>query len=131
MRLFLQINIGDWQDQGYARPMLHLASSLADDVIGTDVDTLSEPHVVDLVKKLVSQSQHTFLLVYARNPDQPLNNVLSLFSHLFDCQDKIHLAVFAGEHATAEKLLRTLDEKFVKNDEDELIRKMVKQFARG
>ncbi|HLT82198.1 MAG TPA: hypothetical protein VKZ86_14320 [Cyclobacteriaceae bacterium] len=131
MRLFLQINICDWQDQGYERPMLHLASSLADDVVGTDVDTLSEPHVVDLVKKLVSQSQHTFLLVYARNPDQPLNHVLSLFSHLFDCQDKIHLAVFAGEHATAEKLLRTLDEKFVKNDEDELIRKMVKQFARG
>jgi hypothetical protein len=131
MRLFLQVNICDWQDQGYERPMLHLASSLADDVIGTDVDTLSEPHIVDVVKKLVSQSQHTFLLVYARKPDQPLNHVLSLFNHLFACQDKIHLAVFAGEHAIAEKLLRTLDEKFVKNDEDELIRKMVKQFARG
>lgn len=131
MRLFLQINIGEWRDWQYASPMLSFASSLADDVIGTDVDNTSEPHVVDLVKQLVSQSQQTFLLVCAEGRDQPLNNVLSLFNHLFDCQEKIHLAVFSGEHATAEKLLRTLDEKFVKNNEDELIRKMVKQFARG
>lgn len=131
MRLFLQVNIGDWHDQGYSRPMLNLASSLADDVIGTDVDNSSEAHVVDIVKNLVSQSQQTFLLVCADGSDQPLNNVLSLFNHLFDCQDKIHLAVFSGEHTTAEKLLRTLDDRFVKNSEDELIRKMVKQFARG
>ncbi len=131
MRLFLQVNIGDWQDEGYSRPMLNLASSLADDVIGTDVDNSSEAHVVDIVKNLVSQSQQTFLLVCADGSDQPLNHVLSLFNHLFDCQDKIHLAVFSGEHTTAEKLLRTLDDRFVKNSEDELIRKMVKQFARG
>jgi len=111
--------------------MLTLASSLADDVIGTDVDTLSDAHVVDLVKKLVNQSQKTFLLVSARQRDLPLNHVLSLLNHLFECQDKIHLAVISGEHPIAEKLLRTLDAKFVKNSEDELIRKMVKQFARG
>lgn len=131
MRLFLQINIGDWQDQEYLSPMLSFASSLADDVIGTDVDNTSEAHVVELVKQLVSQSQQTFLLVCAEGRDQPLNHVLSLFNHLFDYQERIHLAVFAGEHTTAEKLLRTLDERFVKNNEDELIRKMVKQFARG
>ena len=131
MRLFLQINIGEWQDHGYSNPMLTLASSLADDVIGTDVDTLSDAHVVDLVKKLVSQSQKTFLLVSARQRDLPLNHVLSLLNYLFECQDKIHLAVISGEHPIAEKLLRTLDAKFVKNSEDELIRKMVKQFARG
>lgn len=131
MRLFLQINIGDWHEQSYSKPMLSLASSLADDVVGTDVDNTSEAHVVDLVKKLVSQSQQTFLLVCAEGPDQPLNHVLSLFNHLFDCQEKIHLAVFSGEHSRAEKLLRTLDEKFVKNNEEDLIRKMVKQFARG
>ena len=83
---------------------------------GTSQDDAMKKYV-DLVKKLVTQSQHTFLLVYARKPDQPLNHVLSLLSHIFECQEKIHLAVFAGEHATAEKLLRTLDEKFVKNDE--------------
>ncbi|HLT72804.1 MAG TPA: hypothetical protein VKZ75_09140 [Cyclobacteriaceae bacterium] len=131
MRLFLQINIGDWQDQEYLSPMLSFASSLADDVIGTDVDNTSEAHVVELVKQLVSQSQQTFLLVCAEGRDQPLNHVLSLFNHLFDYQERIHLAVFAGEHTAAEKLLRTLDERFVKNNEDELIRKMVKQFARG
>jgi hypothetical protein len=131
MRLFLQINIGEWQEQGYFKPMLSFASSLADDVIGTDVDTASEAHVVDLVKKLISQSQQTFLLVCAQQRDQPLNNVLSLFNHLFDCQEKIHLAVFSGEHTAAEKLLRTLEGKFVKNSEGELIRKMIKQFVLG
>ena len=131
MRLFLQINIGNWQEQGYSRPMLNFASSLADDVVGTDVDNSSEAHVVELVKRLVSQSQQTFILVCAEGSDQPLNHVLSLFNHLFDYQDRIHLAVFSGEHTTAEKLLRTLDERFVKNNEDDLIRKMVKQFARG
>lgn len=129
MRLFLQINIGEWRDQGYLKPMLSFASSLADDVIGTDVDTLSDAHVVDLVKKLITQSQHTFLLVCAEQSDQPLNHVLSLLNHLFECQDKIHLAVFSGEHAMAEKMLRTLEGKFVKNSETDLIRKMIKQFA--
>jgi len=131
MRLFLQINIGDWKEKGYIKPMLSFASSLADDVIGTDVDNQSEQHVVDLVQKLVKQSQRIFLLAYASDSTQPLNGILSLVNELFSNKDKIHLAVLSGEHNTFEKLLATMEEKFVKNDEEELIRKMIKQFARG
>lgn len=131
MRLFLQINIGDWRGQEYVKPMLSFASSLADDVIGTDIDNHSDGHVVDLVKKLIAQSRQIFVLVYSDDPRQPLNGVLSLVNELFNHKSKIHLAVLAGEHSTMEKLLSTMDEKFVKNTEDELIRKMIKQFVRG
>ena len=131
VRLFLQINIGDWKEKGYVKPMLSFASSLADDVIGTDVDNQSEQHVVDLVKRLVKQSQQIFLLAYSSDSGQPLNSILSLVNELFSNKDKIHLAVLSGEHNTLEKLLGTMDEKFIKNDEDELIKKMIKQFARG
>lgn len=131
MRLFLQINIGEWEDRSYDNPWLSLASSLADDVIGTDVDNQSEMHVVELVKKLMAESEAIFLMVNSTASNQPLNHILTLINQLFDCQEKLHLAVLCGEHAAAEKLLRTLEERFVKNNEDDLIRKMIKQFARG
>jgi hypothetical protein len=131
MRLFLQITIGKWQEDGYAKPLLSFASSLADDVIGTDVDNQSEGHVVDLVKKLIAQSQQTFLYVCVTHEEQPLNHVLSLINYMFQHKDKIHLVVFSGKHASAEKLCRALNDKFIKNDQEELIRKMIKQFAKG
>ena len=130
MRLFLQVNIGEWRDQGYVKPLLSFASSLADDVIGTDVDNQSEGHVIELVKKLVSQSQQTFLYVCATH-QQPLNNILSLINYIFQHKDRIHLVVFSGEHIAAEKLFRSLNDRFVKNSEEDIIRKMIKQFARG
>lgn len=131
MRLFLQINVGDWQEDGYTKPMLSFASSLADDLVGADVDNQSEQQVVDVVRTLIEQSQQIFLLAYAAHSDLPLKGVLSLINDLFSNKDKIHLAVLSGEHNTLEKLLRVLDEKFIKNNEDDLIRKMIKQFARG
>jgi hypothetical protein len=130
MRLFLQVNIGEWKEAGYVKPMLSFASSLADDVIGTDVDNQSEGHVIDLVKKLVAQSQQTFLYVCATQ-DQPLNHILSLINYIFQHKEKIHLVVFSGEHITAEKLFRSLNDKFVKNSEEDMIRKMIKLFAKG
>lgn len=131
MRLFLQINIGNWQEDGYAKPLLSFASSLADDVIGTDVDNQSDGHVIDLVKKLIAQSQQTFLYVCVTSKEQPLNHVLSLINYIFQHKDKIHLVVFSGEHSSAEKLCRALNDKFIKNNQEELIRKMIKQFAKG
>jgi hypothetical protein len=130
MRLFLQINIGDWKKDNYVKPLLSFASSLADDVIGTDVDNRSEGHIIDLVKKLIAQSTQAFLYVCVTE-QQPLNHLLSLVNYIFQHKDKIHLVVFTGEHATAEKLFRALNEKFIKNSEDDLIRKMIKQFVRG
>jgi hypothetical protein len=61
MRLFLQINIGEWKKDDYVKPLLSFASSLADDVIGTDVDNRSEGHIIDLVKKLIAQSPQAYL----------------------------------------------------------------------
>jgi hypothetical protein len=130
MRLFLQINIGEWKKDNYVKPLLSFASSLADDVIGTDVDNRSEGHIIDLVKKLIAQSTQAFLYVCVTE-QQPLNHLLSLINYIFQHKDKIHLVVFTGEHATAEKLFRALNEKFIKNSEDDLIRKMIKQFVRG
>ena len=132
MRLFLQINIGDWKEQGYVKPMLSFASSQADDIIGTDLDNESDADVVELIKKLIEQSQGIFLLVYSHhNPQLPLNRILSLINELFNHRQKIHLAVLSGEHTALEKLLNILEDKFIKNSSDELIRKMIKQYALG
>lgn len=111
--------------------MLSFASSLADDVLGTDLDDQSDPYVVNLVKQLLDQCDQAFILVYALTENQPLDNVLSLVNHVLNNDDKVHLAVLSGEHETLERLLMPLEEKFIRNSDDDLIRKMIRHFVRG
>lgn len=129
MRLFVQVNIGQWQEHGYQKPLLAFASSLADDVMGTDLDNQSDPYVVNLVKQLVDQSQQTFLYFHVANANQPLDSILSFINHMFTVEDKIHLVVLSGSHAGLERMLHSFEDRFVKNSDDALIKKMILQFV--
>jgi hypothetical protein len=129
LRLFLQINIGDWKDTGYENPLLSFASSLADDIVGTDLDCQSEAYIADLVTKLIVEADKIFVFVMASNASLPLGGVLSVFNHLVKSKDKVHLALLAGEHAMAERMLTPFQENFKKQNDDVLIRKLIKQFA--
>jgi hypothetical protein len=129
LRLFLQINISDWKETGYSKPLLSFASSLADDIIGTDLDCQSEPIVTELVTKLIGEAEKVFVLVVADNAELQLGSAMKVLNHLLRVKEKIHLALLSGHHETAEKMLKPLQVNFKKQDDEGLIRKLIKQFA--
>jgi hypothetical protein len=129
VRLFLQINITDWKVTPYTKPLLGFASSLADDIVGTDLDCQSEGYVGDLVIKLISEADQIFVLVVSDSTPLPLGGSLSTFNALIKSKEKIHLAVLVGDHPVAEKMLMPFQENFVKQNDEDLIMKLIKQFA--
>jgi len=129
VRLFLQINIVDWKEAGYSKPLLAFASSLADDIVGADLDSQSEGYIAELVLKLVKDADKVFLFVIADNHALPLGGALRVVNQLIKSKDKVHMAVLSGEHGIAEKMLTPFQENFKKQSDDDLIRKLIKQFA--
>jgi hypothetical protein len=129
MRLFLQINICDWKDLSYQTPLTGYASSLSDDIIGTDLDYQSEPYVADLVLKLAVQAEVIFLYVMAPDNTLPLGTSLNVFNQLLRSKEKIQKAILSGEHAMADKMLRPLRDKFIIYNDEEAVKTMIRQFA--
>lgn len=130
MRLFLQINISnDWKDSGYVKPYLSFASSLADDIVGTDLDSQSDAYIAELVQKLINEADKIFVFVHSHNPLLPLGTALGVLNHLLKLKDKVHLALLAGENIMAEKVLGAFQDNFKKQEDEELIKKLIKQFA--
>jgi hypothetical protein len=82
LKLFIHAEIGNWQNRGYDKGWLHFASSLSDDVLGTDLDNQSETMIADLVAKLIDQSEKVFLLVEIHEPGQSLGGIARLLDHL-------------------------------------------------
>ena len=129
MRLFLQINITNWKETGYGTPLLSFASSLADDIVGTDLDCQSEPYIAELVTKLIAEAERVFVLVNASDNTLPLGAALKVLNLLLKCRDKVHLALLSGDHDIAEKMLTPFEENFKKQSDEAMIRKLIKQFA--
>jgi hypothetical protein len=129
LRLFLQININDWKETGYGAPLLSFASSLADDIVGTDLDCQSEPYIAELVTKLIDEAEKVFVLVNASDNSLPLGAALKVLNLLIKSKDKVHLALLSGDHDMAEKMLTPFEENFKKQNDEHVIRKLIKQFA--
>lgn len=129
MRLFLQINIIDWKESGYSKPLLSFASSLADDIVGTDLDCQSEAFIAELVVKLVQEADQIFVLVMADDSSLSLGGTLPVLNQLLKVKEKVHMAVLSGEHERVQKMLSPFQENFKKQSDDALIRKLIKQFA--
>jgi len=130
MRLFLQINITtDWKEAAYSKPFLSFASSLADDIIGSDLDSQSDVYVAELVSRLINEADKIFVLVLSNDPLVPLGSSLTVLNHLLKAKDKVHLALLAGENVMAEKVLNAFRDNFKKQEDEDLIRKLIKQFA--
>jgi hypothetical protein len=128
MKLFLHLELRPWQDSGYEKPLLSFASSLSGDVIGAEIDNQSESSIVDVVIKLCSQMTQIFILIQAQ-PEESIGSTLKLLNHLLRNEQQVHTIVLSGNHEQAEKLLRTLDQRFKKEDDQEKIREWIKDFA--
>jgi hypothetical protein len=128
MKLFLHLELRPWQNSGYEKPLLSFASSLSSDVIGTEIDNQSEGSIVDVVIKLCNQVNQIFILIQAQ-PEESIGSTLKLLNHLLRNEQQIHTIVLSGNHDQVEKLLRTLDQRFKKEDDQEKIKEWIKDFA--
>jgi hypothetical protein len=128
MKLFLQLELRKWQESGYEKPLLSFASSLSSDVIGAEIDNQTESSIVDVVIKLCNQVNQIFVLIQAQ-PDESIGSALKLLNHLLRNDQQIHAIVLSGNHEQAEKLLRTLNERFKKEDDQEKIKELIREFA--
>jgi len=128
MRLFLQVDINDWQKRAYDQPLTRLASSLASDVVAADLDNRSEPPVVNLVLKLVDQSSSIFVLINSE-PDQPIGPSVAMFNRLLTEPDKVFQVVLMGTNAMVEKLIVPLQSKVVRVSDREAAKATLLNFA--
>ena len=129
MKLFIQVEIGHWQESGYDKPWLHFASSLSSDVMGTDLDNQSEAIVADLVLNLIDRSDLVFLLIQAHQPHLPLGAVSKVFHYSLQHQERIGRVVLSGEHEEAEQIAGRFAAKFIKENNEEKIKGLIKEFA--
>ena len=128
MRLFLQLDISDWQQRGYEKPFSKYAPSLASDLMAADVDSQSESTVVDLVIRLVDQAEKVFVLIYAQ-PGTPLGSSSKLLNHFFSTTTKIHSIIMSGKNEMTEKMAKPFGEKFRWEDDSEKIKRLIEEFA--
>ncbi len=128
MKLFLQIELVQWKEAGYQKPLLNFASSLSDDVIGTELDNQSDHAIAELVIRLCDQVDSIFVMIHTR-PDEPLNVTLKLINHLLRLENKLYKVVLAGHHLTLERMLTPLNEKFLLESEPESIKPVIREFA--
>jgi hypothetical protein len=128
MKLFLQIELVQWREAGYQKPLLNYASSLSDDLIGAELDNQSDGSIADLVIRLSDQAKSIFIFIQAQ-PEEPLGVTLKLIQHLLRKEEKIYKIVLSGNHFTLERLLNSLNEKFIKEIEPEKIKRAIQSFA--
>jgi hypothetical protein len=128
MKLFLQLELRNWQESGYEKPLLTFASSLSSDLIGAEMDNQSDASIADLVIRLSDQVQSIFILIQAQ-PNEPFGSGLKLLNHLLRTKEKIHSVVISGSHEQAQKLMATIGERFKKEDDPEKIKIWIKEFA--
>lgn len=128
VKLFLQIELGDWRDSTFEKPLLTYASSLSSDLIGAELDNQSETAVADLVIRLTDQVQSLFVFVQAK-ADQPLGATLRLFHHLIKNEKKVHRIILSGSHDPVTKMLAPLGNRFSIDSDPVLIQSEIKRFA--
>ena len=128
MRLFLQIDIGDWKERNYNNPLVPFASSLAPDLMGTDIDNQSESTVIDLVIKLAEQAEHLFVFVVARS-EAPPGSADKMLRFLVEHKNKVQQFVLQGEHGAIEKTAQCFEDRFLKTENLDQVKKLIRDFA--
>ena len=129
MKLFIQLQVGDWKKSNYETPWLHFACSLSNDIMGTELDNQSVGQVADLVLKLIDQSDSVFLLILANSPDEPLGAGMNLIHYCLRAIDRVERVVLFGDHSLTEDSTMEFEEKFVKVGSEEEIKTQIREFA--
>ena len=128
MRLFLQIDIGDWKQRNYHNPLVPFASSLAPDLMCTDFDNESESTVIDLVIKLAEQAEFIFVFI-AANSEAPVGSVVKMIRYLLQNDGKVQNLIMLGEHSAIEQHAQNFEQRFIKAGNIEEVKKLVRDFA--
>lgn len=128
MKLFLQIDIGEWKSENYKKPLVHFASSLADDIIGTDIDNQSESTVLDIVLRLIDQTQTVFIVVLIQ-PETTPGGTEKIFHHIRNLSEKVYRIILSGENDWIATSLKPLSKRIVQEQKEEEIRKHIEAFA--
>ncbi len=97
--------------------------------MGTDLDNQSEAMVADLVLNLIDRSDLVFLLIQAHQPHLPLGAASTVFHYSLQHQDRIGRVVLSGEHEEAEQIAGRFAAKFIKENREEKIKDLIKEFA--
>ncbi|HZX73204.1 MAG TPA: hypothetical protein VFE57_02205 [Cyclobacteriaceae bacterium] len=128
MRLFLQIDIGDWKQRNYQNPLVPYASSLAPDLMGTDIDNESESTVIDLVIKLIDQAESLFVFIVA-NPDTSIGSADKMLRYLLQHETKVFQLVMLGQHEAIEKSTLKFNGRFLQAENLDQVKKLIRDFA--
>lgn len=128
VKLFLYIEIGPWKESAFEKPLVNFASGITSDLIGAELDNQSDNSIADLVIRLFDQAQSAMVVVVAK-PDQPLGATLKLFHHLIKSEQKLYRVLLSGSHEQAEKLLRTVGNRYATVPDQEEIKAEIKRFA--
>ena len=130
MRLFLQVEFNHLhQGGGFGNHMLRYASSLATDIMGTDLDSQSEPIITSMVVRMIGQADQIFFLLHSNDPNHPPGSLQSVFDALVQSKDKVMHAVLCGDHRTSESMLQAFDHRFVKEADPEKIKALIRKFG--
>jgi hypothetical protein len=129
MRLFLQIDIGDWKQRDYGNRLISYASSLADDLVGTDMDNESESQVADIVLRLVEQAESVFVFISATT-FASMGSAGKTLDRLRHHENKVHRIVLLGEHTEVEKLAEVFESRFLVTTDKEQVKKLIHDFAK-
>ena len=128
MKLFLQIDIGFTQNKDDEEPWVRYASSLADDIIGTEIESESDPRIADTVIKLAHQVKRILFLVMIHDPLAPTGNMIQVFSRLLETGAPVSV-VLAGSHPVAEKQFDQLEKKLTRVNKLDEVRTLIREFA--
>jgi|GEM_PF-833789 len=129
MRLFLQIDAGDWKRRGYDNILVPYASSLADDLMGTDIDNESESTVIDLVIRLIEQAESTFVFISVMS-EAGLGSADKVMRFLFQNKSKTNYIIILGEHEIIEKSILNFGGQFLQAKNHEEVKNLIHNFAK-
>lgn len=128
LKLFLQLELCHWQASSYEKPLLSFASSLSSGLIGAEMDNQSESTIADLVIRLTTQTEKIFLLLKA-DPEEPFGATLKVLNHLLRNDHQLHTVILSGNHDQTERLLQSLSDRFIKENDVEKIKEKIRAFA--
>lgn len=83
-----------------------------------DFDNFSEGVVVDYALQMLQQAQNIVLIIKAE-PNSPLGGVLKVIPQLYRSKSQIK-AIFRGDHAQLQKMLKPLNQLLINPLEDEM-----------
>ncbi len=102
----------------YQVPLKNKLLTQLPDFYWYDFDNFSEGMIIDYVVQMVQQAQ-SIVVVFQASSESNLGSLLKLIPHLHRQKQKIK-AIFLGEHAQLQKVLKPLSQRCINPSEAEI-----------